>query len=383
VHEGHTSFGGIVGVRSDITERKLLEQRQAMGHAVTRLLAESGSVGETMPKVIQTICETLGWDCGARWELDPKDGLLHCPDHWSISKPEIAAFSAYCARQIFAPGTSGLIRHRVITTGQSLWIPDVSREPDFNRAAPAAAAGLRGAFAFPIRIGSRLVGAMEFFTRNVRQPDATLLSVLDSIGLQIGQYLERAAVQEQLKQRAHYDDLTGLPNRSLFNELLSRAFIKARRNRTRLAVLFIDLDGFKAVNDRHGHDAGDHLLATFSKRLKACLRESDTIARQHEPDAAARLGGDEFVVLVDDVVEASKLSVLATRILEAAAKPFALAGSQGHVSASIGIGVYPDDSHDVDSLIKAADSAMYDAKQGGRNSFRYFTADATEEVAVV
>jgi diguanylate cyclase (GGDEF)-like protein/PAS domain S-box-containing protein len=382
VSEGHTSNGGIVGVRQDITERKHLEQRQAMEHAVTRLLAESETVGETMPKVIRTLCETLGWDYGARWQLDTRDNRLHCVDSWSVSEREIAAFSAYCARQNFAPGPSGLIC-RVMTTGVPLWIADVSREPGFKRAAAAETARLRGAFAFPIRVGSELAGAMEFFTRTVRQPDAALLRVLDSIGLQIGQFIARAAAQEELKHRAHYDHLTGLPNRNLFNELLNRAVGKARRNGTRLAVLFIDLDGFKAVNDRNGHDAGDYLLATFSKRLKACLRESDTIARHSASNTAARLGGDEFVVLVDDVVEPTDLKSLAERILNAAAKPFDLAGKQGRVSASLGIAVYPRDGDGIDSLIKAADSAMYDAKQGGRNAYRFFSSMTHQEVCPV
>jgi diguanylate cyclase (GGDEF)-like protein len=223
---------------------------------------------------------------------------------------------------------------------------------------------------------------MEFFIRNVRQPDTALLRVLDSIGLQIGQFIARAAAQEQLKQLAHYDFLTGLPNRSLFNELLAHAFAKARRNGTRLAILFVDLDGFKQVNDRYGHDAGDHLLATFTQRLKRCLRESDTFARHGLSDTAARLGGDEFVVLVDDVVKPSDLAALAKRILMAAAKPFDLAGPKGHVSASIGISIYPDDGEDIDGLIKAADSAMYEAKQGGRNAYRFFSSMAQRQVCL-
>ena len=383
VSEGHTSYGGIVGVRQDITERKHLEQRQAMEHAVTRLLAESETVGKTMPNVIRAICETLGWDYGARWQLNARDNRLECVDTWSVPEREIAAFSAFRTGQVFAPGPSGLIC-RVMATGLPLWIPDVSREPGFKRAAAAAtAAGLRGAFAFPIRVGSQLVGAMEFFIHNVKQPDAALLRVLDSIGLQIGQFIARAAAQEELKHRAHYDHLTGLPNRNLFNELLNRAVGKARRNGTRLAVLFIDLDGFKAVNDRNGHDAGDYLLATFSKRLKACLRESDTIARHSVSNTAARLGGDEFVVLVDDVVEPSDLKSLAERILNAAAKPFDFAGKLGHISASLGIAVYPRDGDDIESLVKAADGAMYDAKQGGRNAYRFFSSMTHQEVCPV
>ncbi len=373
ISEGHTTAGGVVGVRSDITKRKHLEQRQAMEHAVTRLLANYETMGDTIPKVIRTICETLGWDCGARWELDADDNVLRCVDSWAAPGDEIAAFSAFSAKRVFPAVPTGLIC-RVMASGQPLWIADVSREPGFLRAAAAKAAGLHSGFVFPIPARARVVGAMEFFTRDVRQPDAELLRVLESIGLQIGQFIARGLAQEQLKQLAHYDFLTGLPNRNLFNDLLGRAFSKARRNGGRLALLYVDLDGFKAVNDRHGHDAGDHLLATFSRRLKDCLRDSDTYARVGASDTAARVGGDEFVVLIDDFTDVSGLAVLARRILEAAAMPFALAGPKAHVTASIGIGIYPDDCQDVEGLTKAADTAMYDAKERGRNGYRFFSA---------
>lgn len=382
ISEGHTTAGGVVGVRSDITKRKHLEQRHAMEHAVTRLLANYETMGETIPKVIRTICETLGWDCGARWELDAKDNVLRCVDSWASSGDEIAAFSAFSARRVFPAVPTGLIC-RVMASGQPLWVADVSREPGFLRAAAAKAAGLHSGFVFPIPARARVVGAMEFFTRDVRQPDAELLRVLESIGLQIGQFIARGLAQEQLKQLAHYDFLTGLPNRNLFNDLLGRAFNKARRNGGRLALLYVDLDGFKAVNDRHGHDAGDHLLATFSRRLKDCLRDSDTFARAGASDTAARVGGDEFVVLIDDFADVSGVAVLARRILEAAAIPFDLAGPKAHVTASIGIGIYPDDCQDVEGLTKAADTAMYAAKELGRNGYRFFSAAAHPTAALV
>ncbi len=361
------------GTVMDITERKQLELRQAMEHAVTRLLADMETVGETMPKVIRTIGETLGWDCGAHWQVDKQGRVLRCLDTWSVGVDAVREFSEYSRRQSFAPTSTGLIR-RVWTSGRPVWIADVSRESGFLRAPAALKAGLRGAFAFPLSIRGEIVGVMEFFIRNARLPDPALLRILDSIGLQIGQFIARKAAQEQLQQFAHFDFLTGLPNRNLFNQLLAHSFAKAKRNSARLAILFIDLDGFKHINDRHGHDAGDHLLVTFTQRLRQCLRKSDTIARHDGSDTAARLGGDEFVVLVDDFLEPAELAVVAERILAAAAEPFDLAGPQGYVTASIGIGVYPDDGTDVDTLISAADNAMYDAKQAGKNTYRFVSA---------
>jgi diguanylate cyclase (GGDEF)-like protein len=214
--------------------------------------------------------------------------------------------------------------------------------------------------------------------------------VLDSIGLQVGQFIARKAAQEQLQQLAHFDYLTGLPNRNLFNQLLAHALAKAKRKAALLGILFVDLDGFKQVNDTFGHDAGDHLLATFAERLGASLRSSDVVARPSLANVAARLGGDEFVVLIEDFGERSDIAAVAERILAAAAKPFELAGAQGRVGASIGISIFPADGDDADALMKKADAAMYVAKQAGKNTYRFYVepagaaaADANADVAAV
>jgi diguanylate cyclase (GGDEF)-like protein/PAS domain S-box-containing protein len=381
VSERHTKSGGIVGVRIDITERKQFEQRQTMEHAVTRLLADAETVGEAMPRVIRTICETLGWDCGAHWQLDKRGQVLRCAAAWSIDASAVREYTAYSSGQNFVPSPAGLIR-RVWTTGRSVWIADVASDPGFQRAPAALKAGLHGAFAFPVTIGAEIAGVMEFYVRNVRQPDQRLLGILESLGLQIGQFIARKAAQGQLQQLAHFDFLTGLPNRNLFNQILTHAFAKAQRNATPLGVLFIDLDGFKQINDRFGHDAGDHLLVTFTQRLRQCLRKSDTIALHAGAGTAARLGGDEFVVLVDVVSDPSELAAVAKRILAVAAEPFDLAGPSGHVTASIGISVYPHDGREIDDLIKAADNAMYEAKQAGKNAFRFYSPATPRLVSV-
>src|SRR5208283_2478452 len=151
------------------------------------------------------------------------------------------------------------------------------------------------------------------------------------------------------------------------------ALAKAQRYSRRLAIMFIDLDGFKQINDCFGHDAGDHLLVTFTLRLRESLRKSDLVGRHVGSDTAARLGGDEFVVLIDEFVDPLELQAVAERILDAAAQPFPLAGPEGRVSASIGISVYPIDGTDIESLTKCADSAMYRAKRAGKNTYRFFS----------
>jgi diguanylate cyclase (GGDEF)-like protein/PAS domain S-box-containing protein len=360
------------GTFMDINDRKQLETRQALEHNVTRVVAESQTIDEAMPKIIRMIGETFGWDCGAYWRWDKRDCLLRCSDMWSSDSTRVREFVALSKQQEFAPIPAGLIR-RVWSTGEPVWLADVCREPTFLRASAAAKAGLHGAFAFPIRIGDELCGVLEFYMRRVCQPDAALLRMAQSVGLQIGQFIARTAAQKQIRQLAHFDFLTGLPNRTLFNQLLDHALAKAQRYSRQLAILFIDLDGFKQINDRFGHDAGDHLLVTFTLRLRESLRRSDLLGRQAGADAAARLGGDEFVVLIDEFVDASELQAVAERILAAAAQPFPLAGPEGKIGASIGISVYPVDGTDIESLTKSADSAMYRAKRAGKNTYRFFS----------
>jgi diguanylate cyclase (GGDEF)-like protein len=328
-----------------------------------------------MPRIIETICETLGWDCGARWWWDEETRMLRCAETWSIPAKEVREFVAFSAQQRYSPASTGLIR-RAWSTGDPLWIADVSHEPGFLRAPNAARAGLHAAFAFPILIGTQPHGVMEFFLRDAREPDPSLLRVTRSIGMQIGQFIARKAAQEQLRQLAHFDFLSGLPNRTLLNQLLEHALSKAQRRHTSLGLLFIDLDGFKRINDQFGHDAGDHLLATFAQRLRESLRKSDLPVRLSSSGTPARFGGDEFVVVIDDSSESSNLTKVAQKILAAAQEPVDFAGAQGKITASIGIAVYPSDGADFEELLKNADSAMYAVKQAGGNGYRFFSGPA-------
>lgn len=179
---------------------------------------------------------------------------------------------------------------------------------------------------------------------------------------------ERKSQEEQIKYLATHDGLTELPNRLMFNQLLSHAVQGAKRYQKQFAVMFIDLDGFKVVNDTLGHDAGDRLLREIAVRFKHTLRAVDVVAR---------LGGDEFVVMMEDIAAPEQAAVLAQRILDATGKPFGLASGECRVTASIGICVYPENGDDEQTLMKNADAAMYRAKEEGKNNFQFYSTDAT------
>lgn len=173
----------------------------------------------------------------------------------------------------------------------------------------------------------------------------------------------------QLEAVAHYDPLTGLANRNLLDNLLDRSIRTARRNRKRLAVMFIDLDRFKEVNDTLGHAAGDELLRQAAQRLQVALRDSDILAR---------MGGDEFVVVLDELDNTDDASAVACKLMDGICSPFHIRETEVVLSCSIGISVYPDDAETATQLLGYADTAMYRAKQGGRNDWRFYTADMTQ-----
>jgi len=187
---------------------------------------------------------------------------------------------------------------------------------------------------------------------------------------------ERKEAEERIRYLAYYDSLTGLPNRTFYKELVSRALLLAKRHRWTIAVLFIDLDDFKRINDTLGHNIGDQLLRTVGDIVKTCIRKSDFITRSETDElenVVARLGGDEFIVLLNEIAHSQDASRVAMRILKELARPFNLAGHEVLVTASIGIALYPLDGSDAETLFKNADVAMYHAKNQGRNNYQFYT----------
>ena len=174
---------------------------------------------------------------------------------------------------------------------------------------------------------------------------------------------ERKQTEQRIAHMANHDALTDLPNRHLLQDRIQQALIQARRNGNQGAVLFIDLDKFKCINDTMGHDVGDLLLKEVAHRLVSSLRSQDTVART---------GGDEFIVVLHSVANAQDAGPLAQKLLDALLLPYLFAGKKLHISASIGIAVFPDDGEDIDTLLKNSDAAMYQAKEAGRNNCQFF-----------
>ncbi|HSI94701.1 MAG TPA: EAL domain-containing protein [Methylophilaceae bacterium] len=198
--------------------------------------------------------------------------------------------------------------------------------------------------------------------REVRDADGNLMFYEGTVE----DITERKNYEQQIEYQATHDSLTGLPNRTLLADRLQQCISFADRYHSKVAVAFVDLDQFKMINDSMGHHIGDEMLVTMAARLAACVRDSDTVVR---------LGGDEFVLLINGLHKVEDVSQSMQRVLATIAQPFAINGWDYAVSCSIGVSIYPDDGSDYNTLLKNSDSAMYKAKQAGRNNFQFYTRE--------
>jgi diguanylate cyclase (GGDEF)-like protein len=233
--------------------------------------------------------------------------------------------------------------------------------------------GAKSGAAFPLLIQGQAVGVMVFLSaeKNTFAPEFVelLQRLADNVSFALENFDradEKNKADERIEYLASHDSLTDPPNREMFNGLLRQAIETAHRHQRRLAVLFIDLDRFKVINDSLGHDAGDMLLVEVANRLRRALRSNDVVAR---------LGGDEFVVILEECAETDDVERIATNLLSVLSQPMELRGHECHTTASIGIAMYPHNGSDALTLTKNADMAMYLAKEDGKNSFRFFSTE--------
>jgi diguanylate cyclase (GGDEF)-like protein len=202
--------------------------------------------------------------------------------------------------------------------------------------------------------------------------DAKMREVLENVGDLIGRAVERKQNTEKIQRLAFRDSLTNLPNRQAFHDTLRTALLLAERHKSTLALLFLDLDGFKKINDSFGHKAGDRVLREVARRFSSVVRQSDFVARQETVDSVARLAGDEFTVILNDLERPDDAARVADRLIEVLSEPISLAGQQVFASTSVGIAIYPSDGSDPETLLTRSDTAMYFANGLGPNHYQFF-----------
>jgi diguanylate cyclase (GGDEF)-like protein/PAS domain S-box-containing protein len=320
-----------IGTVQDITEIRRVEEELQQSNALYRQAEAMGNTGH--------------W----RWDL-VEDKMISCSDQYA---------------QIYGMTVSEALDYFVSTdTEFDLVHPD---DKEIFRKAEYDAIGQFKEFQVEYRIITSSGDTRHLDTRSkfVYDNDGTPISSFGTVHdiTQLKEY------QAQLERIAHYDVLTDLPNRVLLSDRLNQAMVQCQRRNQSLAVAYLDLDGFKTVNDSYGHDMGDKLLVALSQRMKEALREGDTLAR---------IGGDEFITVMVDLEKIEDSEPILERLLKAAADPIIVSDAVIQVSASIGVTLYPQDGADTDQLMRHADQAMYIAKQAGKN--RYHLFDSSQDI---
>ncbi|HYD96089.1 MAG TPA: diguanylate cyclase [Noviherbaspirillum sp.] len=344
----------------DITERKRAEALQLGQNQILNMVA----TGASLPEILHAIALFVEKQSGrglCSILLCNGDGTA-LVDRVAPSLP--ASFREQARDMRIGPcqcscGTAAFRGEPVIVT-------DIASDPLWASWRELAIEhGLKACTSWPI-IGKnrKVLGTFALYFKESAAPAKTDLQLFGICTNLAGIAIESRVSEERIRYLAHYDGLTSLPNRFLFKEYLDLALRNARRHANKFAVLFLDLDRFKEINDTLGHDAGDLVLREMARRLRDCLRHTDKIAR---------MGGDEFYVLIEELDDGRYAADVAQKLVEAAARPVCIGGREHSLSASIGIAIYPDDGSDGQMLLKNADKAMYRAKDMGKNAFQSFS----------
>ncbi len=368
----------IVSIARDVTRRRRAEEAAVrLGRMYAALSATEEAIlrTKTPDELYQRVCEAAV----VGGELLTTAVLLKRPGEIKL---KLAAGSGHGLKTLAEtdisidetePAGRGLVG-TACRTGQPCVSNDYCDDP--NTApwhALAQQIGIAAATAIPIKRGGETTGALLLYANQKHAFDEEIVGLLERMVESMVYALdnfelegERVRNQERIQHLATHDGLTDLPNRVLFLEMLRAAVENGKRYERRFAVLFIDLDRFKIINDTLGHEAGDVLLKAMAVRFKNCLRASDVVAR---------LGGDEFVVLVQEITNVRQVVATARKLLSAALKPISIMGQECRVTASIGIAQYPQHADDEQLLMKNADMAMYLAKEEGKNNYQFYSND--------
>lgn len=339
-----------------------LERAEAEGRASERRLWKlnecflrfGSKADENIQRLVEVCGELLGGICAL---YNRRQGDMLCTLGKWRTPPDLQALGPaeghICADVIAGGGEAPVVLRNLPASRYAKTDPNVARY------------GLQTYVGSAVKCGGAAVGSLCVVYQTDAVPEDEDLNVLSILAAAIGVEEERKQAEATIRYQAYHDLLTNLPNRALFWDRLAQALAAARRRQTMLAVLILDLDRFKDVNDKFGHQMGDELLRQVAERLRNTLRQSDSIAR---------LGGDEFAILVPDISGPRDAATVAGKVVERLTMPFHLDGRELHTTGSVGVSLYPGDGRDTRSLIQKADIAMYRAKEEGRNSFRFYAA---------
>jgi diguanylate cyclase (GGDEF)-like protein len=346
-----------IGVARDITERKRAEAMQAALYAIS----EAAHSAEDLQALYQQVHQVVG-------QLLPADNFFVAL-HDAANKQLIFPYyvDQFDAPPDPIPMTVSTLSAEVIRSGEALLLTPETAEQMLANIGTVAGKHSLDWLGVPLTTGTQTIGALvlQSYSGTLRYTDQDK-ELLQFVSSQVATAIERKSNHSRLAFLAQYDQLTELPNRALFLDRLHSSLQRAQSESLCLAVLYLDMDNFKHINDNYGHTTGDHLLKEVAQRLKQCVRDSDTIGR---------LGGDEFAVVLDNISKAEDASVVAEKILASLSEEYRLEGQILTSAPSLGIAVYPEHGQNDLQLVRRADEAMYVAKRNGGKRFIFAAQD--------
>ena len=375
VRDQSGDISSITGVVTDVTDRKraeeqLIRQRAVLG-VINKVLREAlicdtdADMARACVEAAEELTASKFGFIGEINEAGRFDTIALTDPGWGACR--IPRSSA--TRLIKDMEIRGLWG-KVVKDENPVIVNDPASHPD-RVGTPEGHPPLTSFLGVPLKRGNKTIGMIGLANKESGY-DAADQEDIEALSAAFVEALSRKRAEETIKHLAYHDALTGLPNRTLFHDRLTVALAQARRNKRMLAVMFLDLDRFKVVNDTAGHEGGDKLLLSVAGRLGGLVREGDTVAR---------VGGDEFAILSSEIARVEDASEAAERILEGLRRPWVVQGQEFHVSTSIGIAMYPSDGDDAESLLRNADTAMYRAKERGRDNYQLFTPAMNATIA--
>jgi diguanylate cyclase (GGDEF)-like protein len=349
------------------TTRRLYDRQQELLvlEAVAAAANRASTLEEPLEVAVERLAQHTGWPVGHAWVLTAAGDALRPAGAWHVSAPELhGQLRDATTGWVFRPGEG--LPGRVLAEGTAIWL-----DAEETAALPRRPQGLHTAFAFPVLADGRVVAVLEFFARLSAPPEERLQSLARHVAVHLERVAERLAARDRIAHQALHDGLTGLPNRTLFEDHLGAALRRARRRATSAAVLFLDVDRFKLVNDTLGHRVGDELLRQTADRLRSAVRASDTVAR---------FGGDEFAICCEDLTDERHALTIAHAVQRALSAPCRIGGEEHALAASIGIAVAVGHKATAETLLRDADMAMYRAKELGRGRCEIFDDRLRERI---
>ena len=349
--------------------------RLALLQRITDASNQSSDFKAALGIALAEICAHMNWDVGHAYRIDLEGKARRQARITYAAEPDrFRPIMDASRRQILQDGED--LPGRVLRDRHPHWIDQMVEDKWFPRRDLALESGLQSACAFPVLVGEELVAVMEFFSRRPLVDKDNILLTVTQASTQLARVVERERARTALLHEARHDAMTGLPNRVLLDERARAAFARLQRSGKDLAMMVIDLDGFKAVNDKHGHHAGDALLIEVARRFNrvvAGLRGKTGWPGPSPRITLARVGGDEFVMLLDMLTDRRLPEFLANRLLVALREPMPIDGELVAVGASIGIAHGGGDYTSIEQIRRDADLAMYEAKGAGRDRIVTFT----------